>query len=456
VFADLFAVGWPVVFGVRPKRGIAAALLSAALIVQLQAEGFRWQMIPVYLVTVGLAVGDVIFIERKLRWTNRLARGVLGTVGVALAAALPFILPVPELPTPSGPDPIGSITVEIVDRSRSEIYGPSPGGPRELTAQIWYPADSVPEDEPIRWSQDWEVLTPALSRNLGLPSWFLDHTRYTSSHAYASAPIADGAFPVVIFSHGWTGFRSVTINQIEHLASNGYIVIAPDHTYGAVVTQQVDGDVVPYDPAALPDAAEVGPQAYLDAGANLVDTFSADLVTILNELDEGETGAFAAIFESVDLNRIGLYGHSSGGGAAIKTCLEDVRCKAVLGMDPWVEPLTERDLRLAMTRPALYMRSDEWRDTPNDALLSGIAARGESVTYWLGIEGTGHNDFLVTPLLSPFTAQIGLKGPIPVGRVISIIDNYLLGFFDVYLLGTGSAALDSVTFPEVSLSVVAP
>jgi hypothetical protein len=125
-------------------------------------------------------------------------------------------------------------------------------------------------------------------------------------------------------------------------------------------------------------------------------------------------------------------------------------------MDPWVEPLTERDLRLTMRRPALYMRSEEWADTPNDALLGGIAARGASVTYWLGIEGTAHNDFLMTPLVSPLAAQFNLKGPIPAGRVIPIIDNYLEGFFDVFLLGTGSAALDSVTFPEVSVTVIDP
>jgi hypothetical protein len=123
-------------------------------------------------------------------------------------------------------------------------------------------------------------------------------------------------------------------------------------------------------------------------------------------------------------------------------------------MDPWVEPLTEEDLRLNMTRPALYMRSEGWIDTPNDALLGGIAARGESVTYWLGIDGSDHNDFVMTPLLSPIAAQLGLKGPIPAGRVIPIIDNYLVGFFDVFLLGTGSAALDSVTFPEVSVTVI--
>lgn len=107
-----------------------------------------------------------------------------------------------------------------------------------------------------------------------------------------------------------------------------------------------------------------------------------------------------------------------------------------------------------MTSPALYMRSDGWVNTPNDALLQGIAARGESVTYLLAIDGSAHNDFIMTPLLSPVASQLGLRGPIPAGRIVPIIDNYLVGFFDVFLLGTGPAALDSVTFPEVTVTVI--
>jgi dienelactone hydrolase len=291
---------------------------------------------------------------------------------------------------------------------------------------------------------------------MGLPSWFWNQTGYTLSHARPSAPLAPGSFPVLIYSHGWAGFRTNTLNQIEHLVSNGYIVIAPDHAYGAVATVLEDGEEIYLDPAALPDPATVSETAYDEAVTNLVVTFAGDVVTVLNELDEGAGGAFGDIAAAVDLNRIGLYGHSTGGGAVIKVCLEDDRCDAVLAMDPWVEPLTERDLQETMTRPALYMRSDDWIATSHDALLSGIAARGEAITYSVGIEGASHNDFLLTPFLSPLTSQVGLKGPIPAGRMILITNNYLRGFFDVYLLDTGTAALDSVTFEEVDVSVFDP
>jgi hypothetical protein len=102
------------------------------------------------------------------------------------------------------------------------------------------------------------------------------------------------------------------------------------------------------------------------------------------------------------------------------------------------------------------MRSDEWRDTENDAVLRGIAERSENITYWVGVEGANHNDFTIAPLLSPVTEQLGLTGTIPAGRVISIVDRYVLGFFDVFLLDTGSAALDTASFDEVSVEVIRP
>lgn len=455
-FAGLVAVAWPAVFGVRPRRGIVSLALVAAFVAQIQFEGFRWQLLPLYVVTLGLAVGDILFIDRELGWSNRLARGVFGVAGIALAASPAFLLPVPELPVPTGPEPIGTITVQITDPERLELYGDRVGQPRTFMAQVWYPAQPDSAIPRQVWAEDWDVVTPALAERIGLPSWFLDHTKYTLSHARPSLPPAEGNFPVIVYSHGWTGFRSIAINQVETLVSNGYIVVAPDHTYGAVATRLEDGEIVGYDPAALPDEQTVGVTQYTVAVQDLIATFAGDIRTILDELDKGPEGRLAYITGNADLNRVGVYGHSTGGGAAVELCLEDERCDAVLGMDPWVEFLPDEVLKVSAVRPAMFMRSDGWRGTENDAVLRGIAARSEQVAYWIGIEGAGHNDFVVTPLFSPIAGRLGLRGSIPAGRILPILDNYLLGFFDVYLLGTGSAALDSVTFDEVTVEVLTP
>lgn len=456
LFAAAFAVFWPVVFGVRPRRGVVALALSAALLVQLQFEGFRWQMIPLYLAAIGLAIGDVFYLERGIDWSTRITRAFLGPVGLILVAVLPVALPVPEIPMPAGPEDIGTFSVQLIDRARDEPYGDPPGGPRQLMAQVWYPARASGASTRVPWSGDWEVLAPAIANEMGLPSWFWDHTQFTLSHATTSPPVAEGTFPVVIYSHGWSGARTNSLNQIENLVSNGYIVIAPDHTHAAAATVMEDGEVFYQDPDALPDPSEVSEAGYDEAATQLVATLAGDIVTVLDSLEEGEEGPFGAVAANADLNRIGIYGHSTGGGAAIRVCLEDERCQAVLAMDPWVTPLTEEDLQLTMSKPALYMRSEEFLGTPDDALLSGIAARGEAITYSVGIEDTATNDFVMVPMLSPVASQFGWKGPIPAGRIVLIVDNYLLGFFDVFLLGTGSAQLDSVSFAEVEVSVFDP
>lgn len=456
VYGEVFAVAWPALFGVRTRRGIVAGLLAGLFVLHWQIEGLRWQMIPFYVAALGFAIGDIIIVERNLDWTRRVARGLFGTAALGIAVILPLALPVPQLPVPTGSVEIGTVTIEIVAINREEIYGEFPGGPRRLNVQIWYPAASTEDADPAAWSEDLEVVAPALATNMGFPGWFFNHTRYVESHSFGSVPVASGSFPVIIYSHGWTGFRAIAVNQIENLVSNGYIVIAPDHTYGAIATVFEDGEVVEYDPAALPDEEEIGEAAYAEASEQLVDVFAADIVSILDALDRGERGPLEVVAGAADLTQIGIYGHSTGGGAAVKVCLEDERCDAVLGLDAWVEPLPDSVLATTASRPALFMRSDMWRGDENDAILRGISDRSAEVTYWVGVEGASHNDFVITPLLSPVAHRLGIKGPIPAGRIVPIVDRYLLGFFDVFLIGTGSAAIDTPSFSEVSLEIIRP
>ncbi len=451
-------MAWPAVFGVRPRRGIASTLLVAAFVAHLQIEGLRWQLIPLYLATFGLVIGDIVFLDRELRWPRRVARGVFGVVGLLLVASLGWLLPVPELPTPTGTEVIGTVVVEVIDRDRPEIYGLQPGqetgGDRRFVAQVWYPAGDPGDAEPQGVHPDWPIVGSELALDIGFPGWFLSHVKYTDSHSFDSLPVAPGTYPVVLYSHGWTGYRSIGLNQIESLVSNGYIVIAPDHTYGAVATVFNDGEVVTYDPSALPDETTVSDTQYRESSEMLVETFAGDLLKILDELDLGVEGDFGTLTDSMDLTRVGVFGHSTGGGAAMRVCLVDERCDAVLGMDAWVEPLPDRILAETLQQPSLQMRSAEWQAKPNDAILRGISERSEEVAYWIGIDGTGHNDFVMTPLFSPVADELGLRGPIPAGRIIPIINQYLVGFFDVFLLGTGPAAINTVTFDEVSLEII--
>jgi hypothetical protein len=426
-----------------------------ALVAQLVIEGFRWQMIPLYVVAVGLGVGDLLSIERALPWWRRVSRPALGLIGIGMMALLPTVLPVPELPIPSGPLTVGTMTVELTFPDRLEQYGPQPDTtPRRIVVQVWYPAQAVAGAEPGPWTDDLDLIGPAMSRRLGLPGFFLSHTSYSRSHSFEDAPSLSGLFPLVIYSHGWTGFRGIAVNQAESLASHGYVVVAADHTYGSVITRFSDGTIAGFDPVALPDEATVEPEVFAEAGVKLVGTFADDLTGILDAITQGDSGPFGEIARHIDLGLVGVYGHSVGGGAAVQFCLSDERCRAVLGMDAWVEPVPDRVIATPVTKPMLFMRSDGWRGTPNDGRLRGLAERSEDVTYWIGIDGADHNDFVVTPLLSPVADRLGLRGRIPAGRIIAITDRFLVGFFDRTLLGTGAAAIEQNPFDEVTLEVI--
>lgn len=446
------AIVWPALFGVRPRRGILTAVLLGMLIVQWQVEGYRWPLLLLYLVTVGLAVGDFVTLERGLPWYRRAGRGLFGALGLAGVLAPALLFPVPRLPMPSGPLPIGTVTVELVHPELREPYGPSPGRRRRFTTQVWYPAGDVEGRRPERWIWDVDVLGPAAAAQAGVPGFLFNSARYTDSHAYPGAPVDAGGFPLVIFSHGWAEFRSVALPQVENLVSQGYVVVAIDHPYVAVATE-VDGEVVELDPLALGDP-EAEAAARSEAQAALMATMAADIELVIDTVSAGTEGAYGELAAAMDASTVGLWGHGLGGGAALSVCLAEERCDAVAAQDPVVEPLPDPVLATTAVRPMLLMRSDPWRDTSNDAVLRGVVARSETLTYWVGVRGTDSSDFVATPVFSPIAGRLGLRGPIAAERVMVINRRYLTGFFDRFLLGTGSAALDTAAFPEVDVEVI--
>jgi len=113
-------------------------------------------------------------------------------------------------PATRGPYPVGVTRIELFDGTRG----------RTLLTEIWYPAD-----ESVRGAAP----SPAaeyLPEGLG----FLADQATIELTAIREAPIApDGPFPLIAFSHGSGGIRFQNTFQTEHLASHGYVVVAPDH-----------------------------------------------------------------------------------------------------------------------------------------------------------------------------------------------------------------------------------
>jgi predicted dienelactone hydrolase len=110
--------------------------------------------------------------------------------------------------------------------------------------------------------------------------------------AYRDLPTnADARHPIVLFSHGLGGYRSQSSFLTAHLASWGFVVVAPEHP-------------------------ERGLAAVL-SGQALADNSSTALLDALEMLKSEDTLQGGRFEGRLDFAHVAVSGHSMGGGATM-------------------------------------------------------------------------------------------------------------------------------------------
>ena len=178
-----------------------------------------------------------------------------------------------------------------------------------VTAEVWYPATNATAGQNIEPADIMAFVPQVFTDTVGafsLPSLQTDAVR--------DAEVRDiGApLPVVLFSHGFGGFRLQSFSLTTHLASRGYVVVAPDHP------GRMMGDVLPclFSPVL--------------EGCNLTgfieDPAVDDIDTMLEWVEDGPS------WIALDADNIGLSGRSAGGGTTATVGEVDTRIDALLPM----------------------------------------------------------------------------------------------------------------------------
>ena len=152
---------------------------------------------------------------------------------------------------------------------------------RALKVEVWYPADSK-ANKPLTSYTD-------ITRS------GKQFTLQADAQRDVDISNADN-YPVVVLSHGYTGYRTIMYYLGEHLASHGYIVVALDHTDST--NAHVDFKNAPF------------------AGffSTLINR-SRDQQFVINYFNEQSN--FAS--EQVDQTSAGVIGYSMGGFGAVNT-----------------------------------------------------------------------------------------------------------------------------------------
>lgn len=176
---------------------------------------------------------------------------------------------------------VGVRTITVTNPGQLNINNPSEVSDRTLKLEVWYPVNDSVKGQ----NAGYENITRTKKPFSIVGEAFRDRQALT-----------EGKFPLVILSHGYTGYRTMMYYLGEHLAANGYIVAAIDHT------DSTNEDV---------DFINAG-------GAGFPSTLynrSRDQQFVLNYF-AGQENFLAKI---VDSNNASVIGHSMGGFGAINT-----------------------------------------------------------------------------------------------------------------------------------------
>ena len=472
---------WPLLPWRRPRWvDFLPGTAVLFMIVHLFVEGYRWQMLPAYVLVVILFLVTLPRLRSpsapEKKWSGwGIAGSVLGLLVWLFASALPVLLPVPRLPEVTGPYAIGTQTFHLVDETRDEIYTDDPADKREIMMQLWYPAEPDAEPnanadlntdaEPVEagsslrqvqgaahYLQDLDVMGSVLAERLGLPSFLLDHIDLVKVDAQIDVPVLaeDAPYPVLVFSHGLRGIRAQNTSLVRELVSHGFVVATIDHTYGNLITVFPDGRVAMYNPAVLSETGDPPQTSNL-----LVTVWSEDIGFVLDQLAAWNESGDTDFSDRLDLTKVGVFGHSTGGGTTLEFCGRDERCKAGVGLDAWVVPVSDEIVTAGLAQPFLLLRADRWNFSDsgeNFDIADTLYSEAQDTAYMATIAGAAHFDFSDVPLLTPLTAQLDLSSDMDSEYVVGMVNSMTTAFFRQELQGEGDNLLfGTMNYPEMSL-----
>lgn len=257
---------------------------------------------------------------------------------------------VPEVGTspvddPGAPGPwlAGVRTFEITDPSRS----------RTLPVDVWYPVDPAqPDGDPNTYELD----------------SFLGTIASIDTPALRDATPAPGPWPVVMFSHGFGGIRFQSYFLTEHLATHGFVVVAPDHPGNTLTDFFQLGD----------EQATI--QSSIDRPLDIL--FALDWI-----------GGGGPDLPEVDPARVGMTGHSFGGWTAFEAPRQSPDIIATFPMAPGFKGGATPDMVAELKRPVMIFGGSVDGTTPFETDQQAAYDVAADPRYLIEILGAGHLDF---------------------------------------------------------------
>ncbi len=365
------------------------------------------------------------------------------------------------LPVPTGHFAVGRTTYTWVNGAESDELAPSPGAKREVVAWIWYPSSAAKTAATAEYLPGpWRT---ALAEHTGtlMSQWLTRDLALVRTHSTLDPDVSteERSYPVVIMRAGGGALTTDFTTLAEDLASHGYFVVGFDAPYRTFVVVLEDGRVVSRPPTNDPENMPADEANRLIN--RLLPMWTSDTKFVVSQLEKlNGTDPSGRFTGRINMQRLGMFGHSFGGAQALQFCHDDPRCKAGIDIDgaPYGSVVQE-----GLKQPFLFLLSDHSREMADPASvqigadLQSIYDRLPNGRMFVTIRGANHFSFS-DQLLVKCQYVIGLMHVLGVSRLegrrgLDITSEYVYAFFDVYLKGAPADLLKKPanTYPEVQV-----
>lgn len=237
---------------------------------------------------------------------------------------------------------VGVRTLELINKNQVDVLkskgGVDPLYDRTLTVEVWYPAFLQEGAKEL-------VTYDQVMGQFNDPNRPIIPFTFSGRASRDAAPVTtDGAFPLIIVSHGYTGSRLIFTYLTENLASKGYVVVSIDHMestfkdaagFQSTLLNRAKDDLF-----ILNQIAEKGKPKSKSFLSGLVNTNNTALIGY----SMGGYGALNAAGAGYSKNAAMLFSTFSGGSKSIEVrttghpefvASYDQRIKAVVAFAPW-------------------------------------------------------------------------------------------------------------------------
>ena len=339
-------------------------------------------------------------------------------------------IPFNEVPKPTGDKNIGTESIELIDIDRLEWFTEDPQDLRKIMIQIWYPTDDLDGEKEL-YIDYGKLRIEALASQFDYSPFLFKKLIDVETNSIKKAePSTQSSFPLIIFSHGLGGNRTQNTVIIEELTSHGYVVIAIEHAYDANISIFDNGDVADYRSGInyeRRNTQEITPEEFWAIRLPQLETRAEDVSYIINQLELGNLPE--NIVNIIDLENIGVFGHSFGGATSIYSSYNDHRIDACVNLDGWMVVVPDEIVDNGINKNFMYLGQEQWDEKLNYQKLDKFVKSNTKSSKIL-IPNTTHYDFSDAPHMTKVAKLLNKSGKVKSKNLKNILNELIILFFN--------------------------